>query len=112
MFGGVLRKNGPRMTPSVRLSDDAEDDLFNLGVWIASRADRQTARDYLGRIEAACRRLASFPDRGSPREELGPGLRSVVFERRATIIYLGTPDEVVIVRIIHRGRDPSRFFEN
>lgn len=95
------------MTLSVRLLDDAQDDLVTLGVWIVARSDRETARSYLDRIEAACGRLLDFPDRGSPREELGPGFRSVVFERRVLIVYRVEADELLIVRIVPRGRDPA-----
>ena len=51
-----------------------------------------------------------FPNRGSPHSALEPGLRSVAFERRATIYYrvAGATDE--IVRILHAGRDAGRGF--
>jgi toxin ParE1/3/4 len=82
----------------------ARADLDSLYDWIADRADPHTAFGYVGRIQAACRALLDFPGRGTPRGELGPGLRSVSFERRATIHYRVTDDAVEIVRVLHKGR--------
>jgi len=92
------------MTLSVRLAETAQDDLFELGIWIAAGADKDTARHYVARIEEACHQLADYPRRGSPRDDIMDGLRSIAFGRRATIFYRIEPTEIVIVHILHSGR--------
>jgi toxin ParE1/3/4 len=41
----------------------------------------------VGRIETYCFGLTDFPERGTMRDDLWPGLRTVGFERRATIAF-------------------------
>lgn len=75
------------MTHSVILSDDAEDDLFAIADWLAERADRQTANDFVDRIHKACLALADFPDRGTPHPGFGAEIRSIAYRRRTTLYY-------------------------
>jgi toxin ParE1/3/4 len=90
----------------------AKEDLDQIYDWIADRADPQTAIDYVGRIEEACGTLLSFPRRGSPRDDLGPGVRTISFERQAMIAYIIENRVVRIVRSLRKGQDPNRaFFE-
>jgi toxin ParE1/3/4 len=83
----------------------ADADLFNLYRHIAEEAGYEVAGTYIDRIEAACLALANFPKRGTRRDDIRPGLRTVGFERRATIVFQVTETEVVIVRIFYGGRD-------
>lgn len=111
MSAAEWKSGGQRMTLSVWLARRAEDDLFTFGLWIAKQSDRQTARTYTDRIEAACGKLVDYPDRGSAREDLGPGMRSVVFERRVVIVYSVEAADLVVQRIVPRGRDLVRLFD-
>lgn len=83
----------------------AEDDLFNLYEYIAARSGPTVAGGYIDRIEAACLALAAFPERGTRRDDLRPGLRTVGFERRATIVFEVDSEVVRIVRVFFGGRD-------
>jgi len=83
----------------------AEDDLLNLYDYIADHGGRKGAGDYIARIEALCLSLRHVPLRGTPRDDIKPGLRIVGFERRAVIAFCVVPSEVVIVRIFYGGRD-------
>jgi toxin ParE1/3/4 len=47
---------------------------------------------------------------GRPRDDLGPGLRSVPFERRAVIIYRVLGEAVEIVNIFHGRRDYAALY--
>jgi toxin ParE1/3/4 len=67
----------------VRFRPGARTDLFDLYTYIAAQSGRERAGSYIERIEAACMRLTHFPARGTRRDDLGPGLRTVGFERRA-----------------------------
>lgn len=86
----------------------AEEDLLGLYDYIAERAGRKIAGDYIGRIEAACLSLRNAPLRGTPRDDIKPGMRIIGFERRAVIIFRVAGPEVVIVRIFYGGRDHER----
>jgi toxin ParE1/3/4 len=89
----------------VVLSREARDDLFAIHLWVAEEAGAATAEDYDARIRRACLSLAEFPRRGTPRPELGAGVRSIPFERQATIAYRVAGGAVEILSIAHRGRD-------
>lgn len=91
----------------VRLSDPAIADLKEIADWIGDRADEDVGEGYVRRIEAHCHRLRDFPRRGRPRDEFGPGVRSIAFERRATILYRIEGDEVIILSIVYAGREPG-----
>ncbi|HEX8192266.1 MAG TPA: type II toxin-antitoxin system RelE/ParE family toxin [Allosphingosinicella sp.] len=88
----------------------ARADLAEIHAWVAARAGPDVALDYVLRIHEACHSLCDFPSRGSPRDDLAPGLRTVSFERRAVIAYLVEPSAVRIVRILHHGREVRRAF--
>ncbi len=70
------------MAVTVRFRPAAEADLIELYGYIAERSGRARAGDYIDRIEAACLSLADFPERGTRRDDLRPGLRVIGFERR------------------------------
>lgn len=70
------------------------------------------AHGYTDRIIATCRNLATFPERGTRRDDLRPGLRTTTFRRRVTIAYHITATQVVIDRILYGGRNlPPLFAE-
>ena len=48
-------------------------------------------------------KLAMFPNRGTPRDELHPGMRSVTFERRYLVFYQVDGRRVEVVRVIDRS---------
>ncbi len=84
---------------------DARADLLALYDWIAARADPDTAFDYTSRIEAHAEKLAEFPERGTPRDDLVPGMRTTPYRRRTIIAYRVVGGEVEILRLVHAGRD-------
>lgn len=90
----------------------AEDDLLSLYDYIAVQAGRRTAGDYIARIEAACMSLRNAPLRGTPRDDIKPGLRVIGFERRAVIAFRVVRSEVVIVRVFYGGRDYERILRS
>lgn len=56
------------------------------------------------RIAETTDRLADFPESGTPRSELGPGLRSLVVGHYLVLYRVG-PDSVDIVRVVHGARE-------
>jgi toxin ParE1/3/4 len=49
--------------------------------------------------------LAEFSERGTRRDDLGRGLRTIGFERRVTIAFRVVRTRVEIVTIAYGGRD-------
>ena len=86
----------------------AEADLFGLYRHIAEEAGAAAAGAYIDRIEAVCRALENFPERGTKRDDIRPGIRTMGFERRATIVFQVKKSEVVIVRLFYGGQDYER----
>lgn len=86
----------------------AESDLFGLYRYIAEESGHAVAGTYIDRIEAACLALETFPKRGTRRNDIRPGLRTMGFERRATIVFQVMKAEVVIVRIFYGGQEYER----
>jgi toxin ParE1/3/4 len=82
----------------------AEADLVALYTYIAEAAGPVAAR-YLDRIEAACLSLASVPERGTRRDDILPGLRTMGFGRRVTIAFRVLRTRVEIATIAYGGRD-------
>ena len=83
----------------------AEADLFGLYHHIAEEAGHEAAGAYVDRIEATCMALQVFPERGTKRDDIREGLRTMGFERRATIVFQVRKSEVVIIRIFYGGQD-------
>lgn len=98
------------MPHSVSWLEHADADLDALYEWIAEQSGSEVALRYVLRIAEAGERLADFPNRGSPRDTIRSGLRSIPFDRTATIYYEVGPSEVRIVRVIHARRDIASAF--
>ena len=85
------------------LAERQIDDLhryISLSSGFESRADK-----YIERIVDYCLGLNLFPERGTPRDDLMPGLRTTGFERRVTIAYVVTTDAMLIEGIYYGGQD-------
>ena len=93
---------------NVSFRPQAEADLFDLYRHIAAEAGYDVAGAYVDRIEAACLALEVFPRRETRRDDIRPGLRTLGFERRATIVFHIARLDVVIVRIFFGGQDYER----
>jgi toxin ParE1/3/4 len=91
-------------------SPEALGDLIDLYDYIAMHDGAERAIAYVDRIEECCRSLSVFPDRGTRRNDLHPGLRILGFERRAVIAFQITSNTVTILRILYGGRDLEAVF--
>ncbi len=49
-----------------------------------------------------------MPKRGTRRDDIRAGLRTMGFERRATIVFQVMKTEVIIIRIFYGGQDYER----
>ena len=93
------------MRHKVTFRPAARADLKRIYNYIADNAGSARAGSYLERIVGCCETLRNFPERGTRRDDLQPGLRTMGFERRATIAFRVLQAEVEIVRVLYGGRD-------
>ncbi len=98
------RRAGP-VAHRILFRPRAKDDLFSLYRYIAEQSGIDRAGGFVDRIEAACSALRHFPERGTRRDDLGDGIRTIGFERRATIIFRVRADVVEILMIAYAGRE-------
>jgi toxin ParE1/3/4 len=99
------------VTYRIEFAPEARDDLRELYLYIADHAGPDRAIAYIDRIEAFCRGLAEFPERGIRRDDLFPGLRVVGFERRISIAFGVRPTSVIFYRFLYGGRDLAALFQ-
>ncbi len=92
------------MTHKIVWRQTAQGDLENLYDWIAGQAGGETAYEYTSRIKGHVDKLADLPGWGAPREELGPGVRTLAYRRRTVIAYLVKAESVEILGVFHGGR--------
>ena len=91
---------------TVAFSASAKADLFAIYDYIAERAGAEIALRFMARIEEYCLGFATMPERGTMRDDLRPGLRTVGFRRRATILFEvdRKARQVVIHGVYYAGR--------
>ena len=88
----------------VKLSPQAEADLQNIYIYISKMASPVVARGYVNRILQYLAGFDLFPERGTLRDDIRPGLRIVGFERRVTIAFFVEGNDVVVLNILYAGR--------
>ena len=98
------------MDHRIEFSPEALGDLIELYDFIAERDGEERAIGYIDRIEECCSSLSVFPNRGTMRDDLRPGLRILGFERRAVIAFRIQGDTVTILRVLYGGRDVETAF--
>lgn len=88
------------MTYRILFSPEAQADLLELYDYIAICSEPERAMRYIERIDALCRSLETFPERGIRRDDIRLGLRVMGFERRVNIAFQIGPEAVTILRIL------------
>jgi toxin ParE1/3/4 len=91
--------------PDVRFAPDAVMQLETLLTYIAERASPAVAHRYIDAVVVRCESLGSFPHRGTPRDDIRPGMRTMSFRRRTTIAYAMLHGTVYILGVFHGGQD-------
>lgn len=94
----------------VDFADQAQADLKDLYDYVREKAGDRQARALVANIYDYCLSFDTFPHRGTKRDDLTPGLRTVGWHRRATIAFTVEPSRVLILRLLFRGRDPGKSF--
>lgn len=95
----------------VKYRREANKDLLDIAIYVIGRSQNlETARAYVKRLRARCQRIGDVPLGGVARDDLGTGVRIVVFERRYVIFYSVADDTVWITNIMSGGRDYEALF--
>ena len=94
-------------TYAVIFTPRVERQLAKLFADIAEASGEARAEAYVGAIVANCQSLASFPERGTKREEIRPHLRTLGHARSATIAFSINPSTltVAIHGVFYGGQD-------
>ena len=87
---------------------EALDHLEELFDFIADAGAPENAASFTESIVTFCDGLAAFPLRGTARDDLRPGLRTIGFRKRVLIAFAVLKDSVVIIGVFYGGRDHER----
>ena len=91
------------------VSPEADDDLLDIWLRIATDRDTETADRVVDSLHQKFLLLLTTPLMGRAREDLAPYLRSIP-EGNYMIFYRPIMDSVEIVRVAHGRRDIERLF--
>lgn len=79
--------------------------LSDLHRYIGEAGSPENATRFVDAIVNYCEGLANFPRRGTARDNIRPGLRTVSFRKRVVIAFAVLNDTVAILGIYYGGRD-------
>ncbi|HYW17631.1 MAG TPA: type II toxin-antitoxin system RelE/ParE family toxin [Allosphingosinicella sp.] len=88
----------------------AERRLAAIEAYIAERASQAIAERFVAVLVDRALKLDSFPSRGTPRNDLMQGLRTIVHRRTVTIAYVVDGDEIEVTDFLYRGEDVAGRF--
>lgn len=89
----------------VVFTPEAEEQLAELYRYLEGNATADVALRYTTAVVEYCEGLATFPLRGTPRDDIRPGLRTTSYRRRTEIAYTAEDEKVSIIGVFHGGRD-------
>jgi len=87
------------------VAPEARDQLDSLHGYIAAAAGVEAATRFVDGLLDHIATLRDFPKRGTPRDDLRPGLRTIPWRRRATIAFVVEERDVVVIGVFYGGRD-------
>lgn len=90
---------------------DAEQRLSAIEAYLTERAGSLVAERFVAGVIARAERLSAFPLRGTPRDDLQIGLRTVVHRRKVTVAYVVEGDRVAVTDFLYKGEDPAARFK-
>lgn len=99
------------MSRRLVLSRKAKAQINSLYEYVAREGSVEIADRYIDALLNRLAGLTEFADRGTRRDDLRPGLRTVPFRRRLTIAYAVRPHEVRIFAIARAGQEMRQLLE-
>ncbi|HEY5055359.1 MAG TPA: type II toxin-antitoxin system RelE/ParE family toxin [Acidobacteriaceae bacterium] len=88
----------------VIFSPAAENDFAEIEEYLALRFSPRNANRFVQRIVRECLSLAHAPQRGNARDDIRPGVRTIGFERRASIVFEVNEVEIIILGVYYGDR--------
>ena len=92
-------------TFSVKFAPEALEQLDNLEQYIAEAASPAVAASYIDAIVSYCESLQTFPNRGTQRDDVRPGLRITNYRGRAVIAFAVEESQAYIIGVFYGGQD-------
>lgn len=89
----------------VVFSPEADAHLVNIYRYIADNASPAIGKRFTDAIVDHSEAFGNFPQRGSKREDLRPGVRVVGYRRRVAIAFTVGEDTVTIIGVFYGGQD-------
>ena len=93
------------MLYTVFFTPEAQGQLAALYRYIAVAASPEIAERYISAIVAYCEGLNTFPNRGTRRDDVRPGLRITNYKKRAVIAFAVDAEVVTIIGVYYGGQD-------
>jgi toxin ParE1/3/4 len=90
---------------NVVFAPEAEEQLRALYQYIAADASPEIAARYTEAIIAYCDGFQTFPHRGTPRDDIRPGLRTTNYKGRTVIAFDVDGDLVSIIGVFYGGQN-------
>jgi toxin ParE1/3/4 len=90
---------------TIIVSPEARAQLDALYDYVAAAASPDTALRFNNSVLDQLDKLRDFPIRGSARDDILPGLRTIGFRRRVTIAFVVEAAAVVVLGIFYGGQD-------
>ncbi len=92
-------------TFGVKFAPEALEQLDSLEQCIAEVASSTVAAGYIDAIVSCCENLQSFPNRGTQRDDIRPGLRTTNYRGRTVIAFAVEEDQPTIIGVFYGGQD-------
>lgn len=93
------------MEYKVIFTPEADVHLGNIYEHIKDKSSPETAQRFTDSIVDYCNGFSTFPNRGTLRDDLRPGLRIVGFRRRGAIAIKVLADRIFIIGVFYGGQD-------
>jgi len=90
---------------SVEFAPEAVEQLEQLEEYIAEQGSPGVATAFVDAIVGFCESLRSFPNRGTQRDDIRPGLRITNYKGSAIIAFAVMGEVVYVIGVFYGGQD-------
>jgi len=96
---------------AIVFTPEAMEQLAALYRYIATAATPVIAERYTSAIVSHCEGLQDFPQRGTRRDDIRPGLRITHYKKRTVIAFEVNAKQVSIIGVFYGGQDHETIFQ-
>jgi toxin ParE1/3/4 len=97
------------MTPQFRLTEPAIQDIEQIADYIARRSGLDQSDRFLDKLNDKLVKIARFPKLGRVRDEILPGIRSLLIDQYL-VLYMPIGGDVEIFRVVSGYQDLTGLF--